>query len=189
MPWSRSTSATAGDDRVGVPRLSCISTPSAVRSGTMSAKSLVCLTCPAITAWVTPASFRRLMHLPSWPSDTQCRSAAGGRAGSVGQVGKRLFLDGDDRDLWPAARAASRTRNGNRPLPAIKPEPHACYSSASTSSAPARRAPQDDAALRRADEVDQVLHFGAGQRAVALDLAAARSSCSASTAAGSGTCV
>ena len=33
-----------------------ISTPSSVMSGTMSEKSLVCLTCPAITALVTPAS-------------------------------------------------------------------------------------------------------------------------------------
>ena len=62
----------------------------------MSANSLVCFTCPAITACVTPASFSRLMHLPSWPSETQCRSAAGGARGDLGQVGKGFFLDGDD---------------------------------------------------------------------------------------------
>ena len=38
-----------------------------------------------------------------------------------------------------------------------------------------------------ADEVDQVLHFGAGQRSVLLDLLQRAASCSASTAAGSGT--
>src|SRR6185295_2045637 len=32
------------------------------------------------------------------------------------------------------------------------------------------RAPQRDAALRRADEVEEVLHFGAGERAIELNL-------------------
>ena len=35
------------------------------------AKIFVCLTCPAITACVTPASFSTLMHVPSWPSEIQ----------------------------------------------------------------------------------------------------------------------
>ena len=35
---------------------------------------------------------------------------------------------------------------------------------------PPRRAAQDDAALRGADEVDEVLHFGARQRPILLDL-------------------
>ena len=64
----------AGDQRVGVLRLcSRISTPSSVRSGTMSANSFVCLTCPAITACVTPAAFSS--------ADALCRA---GRARSSG---------------------------------------------------------------------------------------------------------
>src|SRR4030095_1636626 len=35
---------------------------------------------------------------------------------------------------------------------------------------PPRRATQDDAALRRADEVDQVLNFLAGQRPIVMNL-------------------
>src|SRR4051812_32019924 len=68
----------------------------------------------------------------------------------------------------PAPRAASRTRKGKRPLPAIRPrrtlfvrDDFFCA---------AGRASENDAALRRADEVDQVLHFRARQRAVLLDL-------------------
>jgi hypothetical protein len=34
----------------------------------------------------------------------------------------------------------------------------------------ARGAAEDDTALRRADEVDEVLHFGAGERLVLFDL-------------------
>ena len=39
----------------------------------------------------------------------------------VGQFGERLFLRRDDGDVVAGARAASRTRNGNRPLPAMSP--------------------------------------------------------------------
>ena len=38
------------------------------------------------------------MHLPSWPSETQCRSAPS-LARRVLEVGERLFLDRDDRDV------------------------------------------------------------------------------------------
>ena len=37
----------------------------------MPAKIFVCFTWPAITAWVTPACFSSLMHVPSWPSEIQ----------------------------------------------------------------------------------------------------------------------
>ena len=78
MPLSRSTSATPEMSASVFFALRRISTPASVRSGTMSAKSFVCFTWPAITAWVTPASFSRLMHLPSWPSEIQWSGAAGG---------------------------------------------------------------------------------------------------------------
>ena len=89
----------------------------------------------------------------------------------------------------PAPRAASSTRNGKRPLPAIRPRRMTIAASLVGEhffGAP-RGAAQDDAALRGADEVDEVLHFGAGERAILLDLLQRAASCSASTAAGSGT--
>ena len=66
----------------------------------------------------------------------------------------------------PCARAASRTRNGKRPLPAMSP------SFIRRRPAPRRAgsAPQDDAALRGADEVDEVPHFRRRERRVLLDL-------------------
>ena len=103
MPLSRSTSATPEMIASVFRAFSRISTPSSVRSGTMSAKSLVCLTCPAMTAWVTPASFRRLMHFPSWPSETQCSAAARRPRGRGLEVRKGFFLDGDDGDVVAGA--------------------------------------------------------------------------------------
>ena len=79
MPWSRSTSATPAISASVFLAFSRNSTPISVRSGMMSEKSLVCLTWPAMTAWVTPARFSRSMQVPSWPSDIQW-TAAGGRA-------------------------------------------------------------------------------------------------------------
>ena len=58
----------------------------------MSANSLVCLTCPAITAWVTPALLSRPIHVPSWPSDTRWMAAAGGRAAAASRSGKASSL-------------------------------------------------------------------------------------------------
>ena len=66
----------------------------------MPPKILVCLTCPAMTACVTPASFSRLMQVPSWPSEIQWIGGAVARGGVV-QLGERLFLGGDDRDVVP----------------------------------------------------------------------------------------
>ena len=78
----------------------------------MSANSLVCFTCPAITAWVTPASFSRLMHLPSWPSEIQWSAAAGGRAASVVEIGKGFFLEGDDGDVVAGAARGVEDEEG-----------------------------------------------------------------------------
>src|SRR6266581_1298877 len=97
----------------------------------------------------------------------------------------------------PAPRAASRTRKGNRPFPAMSPNftdgpsrrredkittessmtcgqeivvVAACLLVRDDFFRPPRRAPQDDAALRRADEVHEVLDLGARERPVLLDL-------------------
>ena len=72
MPLSLQHVRDGADQAVGVPRgRACLSTAENVRSGMMPPKILVCLTCPAMTACVTPASFSRRMHVPSWPSEIQ----------------------------------------------------------------------------------------------------------------------
>src|SRR5713226_8305785 len=96
---------------------------------------------------------------------------------------------------WPIDRAASRTRNGNRPFPAISPSRIGSALQASSpgptprAQSPQPRAqspkpdsvighhffgasggaPQQRAPLRGADEFDQILHFGARERFVLLD--------------------
>ena len=86
----------------------------------MPEKILTCLTCPAITAWVTPAAFRILMHVPSWPSETQWRSAPASRA-AASSSGNASSLMATTVTSWPRLRAPWSTRKGNRPLPAIRP--------------------------------------------------------------------
>ena len=51
-----------------------------MKSGMMPEKILACFTWPAITASEMPADFRILMQRPSWPSDTQWKSALASRA-------------------------------------------------------------------------------------------------------------
>ena len=105
MPLSRSTSATAADQR---SRCSCASKPHqhadrASSPGTSRRRAWCACTCPAITACVTPASFSTLMHFPSWPSEIQWSAAAGGRAASSASSGNVSSLSGDDRDVVPRA--------------------------------------------------------------------------------------
>ena len=71
----------------------------------MPEKIFTCLTCPAMTARVTPAPLRILMHLPRWPSDTQWKVGAG-VPGCRLEVGKCLFLDPDDGDIVAEAAGA-----------------------------------------------------------------------------------
>ena len=77
--------------------------------------------------------------MPSWPSDTRWSGAAGRTRGRGLEIGERFFLERDDGDVVTRRRGRRRAReNGNRPLPAIRPQAHArvrAYSSASTSSA------------------------------------------------------
>src|SRR2546427_12479050 len=62
------------------------------------------------------------MHLPSCPSDTQWSAAAGGREAASARSGNASSLIATTVTSWPAPRAASSTRNGNRPFPAIRPK-------------------------------------------------------------------
>src|SRR5207237_6090563 len=193
------------------------------------------------------------MHAPSWPSEIQCMAAGGGAAARSASSGNVSSLRPITVTSCPAPRAASSTRNGKRPLPAISPSftsvpprergttetrrhrdkrpvtetrmqtrrtqagyaglltrrgngwkhkarPEKCFAFPGISVpgpprsggvrrvsvapclcgypllvgddflCPPRRAAQDDAALGGADELDQVLHLGACERAVLLYL-------------------
>src|SRR5712692_6688272 len=171
MPCSRSTSAMPEMSASVLRALRRNSTPMSVRSGTMSANSFACFTCPAITASVTPASFSRVMHFPSWPSDTQWRAARGARAAASARSGSASSLMATTVTSCPTERAASSTRNGNRPLPAMRPRRTGESFVREHFLRPPRGAPEDDAALRRAYELDEILHFGTHERPIAFDLA------------------
>src|SRR6185436_2211226 len=125
-------------------------------------------TWPAITACVTPASFKRLINLPSCPSEIQWNAAAGARAATSASSGNVSSWRPTTVTSWPAPRAASSTRKGKRPFPAIKPRRMSFVRDHFLGAA--GRATKDHATLRRADEVDQVLHLGAGERLVLFDL-------------------
>src|SRR5581483_1156991 len=83
---------------------------------------------------------------------------------------------------WPAARAASRTRNGKRPFPAMSPSrmrlscrriapwPTRRSARPTVPGGAAPRPPEDHAPLGGADEVDEVQDLRARQRPVLLDL-------------------
>ncbi len=103
-PSSRMTSATAEMSASVLRALRRVRTDSSVRSGMMPEKILTCLTCPAITARVTPAPFRILMHLPRCPSETQWRSAPASRA-AASSSGKASSLTATTVTSWPRLRA------------------------------------------------------------------------------------
>ena len=121
IPCEPSTSATAEINASVLRVVSRRSTESRVRSGTMPEKMRVCLTWPAIRARVTFARLRMSMHRPSWPSETQWKSATGPAAAAASIAGLASSRIATIVTSCPRLRAASRARNGNWPLPAIKP--------------------------------------------------------------------
>src|SRR5215467_9797310 len=99
-------------------------------------KICLCFTCPAIIASLTPSDLNVLMSFPSCPSDIQCTVlACCSISGNVSSLIAATTMS------IPRLRAASRTRNGNFPFPAIKP-----YL-------------LDDSTIRRFDEIDNDLNF------------------------------
>ena len=155
MPLSRSTPATAPMTPSVFRDISLPSTFAIVQSGMMpSEKIFVCLTWPAMTACDTPAFFSRLMQVPSWPERDPVNLAAGPLR-RVGQFGEGLFLRRDDGHVV-AGRARGLEDEEREPaVTGDESEAHLLVGQ-HFFGAP-RRAAQDDAALRRADEVDQVL--------------------------------
>ena len=72
IPSSFSTAATAPINPSVLRNGSFMSTEMNFASGTMPpAKIFVCFTWPAMTAWLAPALFNSVMHLPSSPIDIQ----------------------------------------------------------------------------------------------------------------------
>ncbi len=88
------------------------------QSGLMLLKILLCFTCPAITACVTPSLCIRSIALLSSPRLTQCR-----RFAELANSCEASSLRAITAMSMPWLRAPSSTRKGKRPLPAISPHP------------------------------------------------------------------
>src|SRR6266478_7667163 len=118
------------------------------QSGRMELKILLCLTCPAITACVTPSWCIKSIALLNSPRLTQCsrfvERSSSGAASSFSAITAISI---------PWLRAPSRTRNGNRPLPAIRPHPAVLVSVLAMSCVP-KRALLHNSAFRRLDETN-----------------------------------
>ena len=102
--------------------LSRIRTPSSVASAlAMTSNSLVCLTWPAITAWVTPASLNSLINVPSCPSEIQWKAAAGGRAAASASSGNVSSLSRDDGDVVAGAAGGVQHQERKAAVPGDQP--------------------------------------------------------------------
>src|SRR6266581_3740701 len=79
-------------------------------------KICLCFTCPAMTARSTPSDLNVLISLPSWPRDIQCTVlACCSISGNVSSLMAATTIS------IPWLRAASSTRKGNLPFPAMSP--------------------------------------------------------------------
>src|SRR5580704_3332115 len=88
------------------------------QSGRIALKILLCFTCPAITACVTPSLCSRSMALLNSPRLTQCSLFA-----FFSKSGEASSFMAITAISMPWLRAPSSTRNGKRPFPAISPHP------------------------------------------------------------------
>src|SRR5712664_3013675 len=130
MPSSSSTRATAPISAsvffLGSERSSFAS----FQSGRMALKILLCFTCPAITACVTPSCCSSSMVLLSSPRLTQCS-----RFAIFSSSREASSFTAITAISMPWLRAPSRTRKGNLPFPAISPHPFNCASVSGMNSA------------------------------------------------------
>src|SRR5882762_8203700 len=128
------------------------------QSGRIALKILLCFTCPAITACVTPSCCSSSMVLPSSPRLTQCS-----RFAIFSSSGEASSFNAITAISIPWLRAPSSTRNGKRPLPAMSPQPFNCALASGMQSAIGVLL--HNAAFRAFDESDQFLHVrGISQR-------------------------
>src|SRR5579883_91097 len=91
------------------------------QSGRMLEKICLCFTCPAMTARVTPSFWKVSMSFDNSPRESQYTrtlESAAARSFISGSVSSLMAATTTSR---PCARAASSSRKGKRPLPAINP--------------------------------------------------------------------
>src|SRR6202167_181964 len=80
-----------------------------------------CLTSPAITAWLIPSLRKVSVNRDSSPRESQYTRIPGSAAARASISGSVSSLMAATTTSAPCARAASSSRNGKRPLPAIRP--------------------------------------------------------------------
>src|SRR5580693_911864 len=121
IPSSLRTLATAPSS-ISVLRVRKFNSSLANRqSGRMLEKICLCLTWPAITAWVTPCWRKVSIKRESSPRESQCTWTPGSAAARVSISTSVSSLMAATTTSTPCARAASSSKKGNRPLPAIRP--------------------------------------------------------------------
>src|ERR1700722_8104435 len=152
MPSSSRTFATAPISESVFFRGKAKSSLASFQSGRIELKILLCFTCPAITARFTPSLCINSIALLSSPSLTQCS-----RFAIFSSSGEASSFSAITAISMPWLRAPSRTRKGNRPFPAIRPQPVVlCI----VSGMKFRSALLHDAAFGLFHELHQLLHLG-----------------------------
>src|ERR1700691_1030895 len=121
IPSSLNTLATAPSS-MSVFRVRKFNSSLASRqSGRMLEKICLCLTWPAITAWLIPSLRKVSVNRDSSPRESQYTRIPGSAAARASISGSVSSLMAATTTSAPCARAASSSRNGKRPLPAIRP--------------------------------------------------------------------
>src|SRR6202140_3964547 len=152
MPSSSRTLATAPISESVFFRGKEKSNLASFQSGRMELKIFFCCTCPAITARFTPSLCISSIALLSSPRLTQCS-----RFAIFSSSGEASSFNAITAISMPWLRAPSRTRKGNLPFPAIRPQPVVlCI----VSGMKIRSALLHDAAFGLFDEFHQLLHVG-----------------------------
>src|SRR5258708_7559076 len=118
MPSSSRTFATAPISESVFFRGKAKSSLASFQSGRIELKILLCFTCPAITACFTPSLCINSIALLNSPRLTQCS-----RLAIFSSSGEASSFSAITAISIPWLRAPSRTRKGNRPFPAIRPQP------------------------------------------------------------------
>src|SRR5581483_11856202 len=92
-----------------------------LQSGRMLENICLCFTWPAMMARATPSLWNVSISFDNSPSEIQCRRISESCAARSLISGSISSLIAATTTRSPLARAASRTKKGKRPLPAIRP--------------------------------------------------------------------
>src|SRR6266481_3188645 len=152
MPSSSRTFATAPISESVFFRGKAKSSLASFQSGRIELKILLCFTCPAITARFTPSLCISSIALLSSPRLTQCS-----RFEIFSSSGEASSFRAITAISMPWLRAPSRTRKGNLPFPAIRPQPVVL---SIVSGMKFRSVLLHDAAFGLFHEFHQLLHVG-----------------------------